>query len=110
MPERDPFHHRGDLGADHPRQSADPLRADRVLLMGHRRRAFLARAERLGTAGGPGALGRPPLASPQTRSERTGFFLWGIADEPFWPVPNGSASSATSVRWPCLTSSAIAMD
>ena len=31
-----------------------------------------------------------------------------MAEEPFWPRPNGSASSRTSVRWPCLTSSATA--
>ncbi len=37
-----------------------------------------------------------------------GFFLCGIADEPFWPFPNGSHSSRTSVRCPCRTSSAIA--
>ena len=37
-----------------------------------------------------------------------GFFLCGIAEEPFWPCPNGSHSSRTSVRWPCRTSSAIA--
>ena len=51
---------------------------------------------------------RTILARPQIRSERTGFRLCGIADEPFWPLPNGSASSATSVRWPCRTSSATA--
>ena len=33
-----------------------------------------------------------------------GFFLCGIALEPFWPAPNGSDSSRTSVRWPCRTS------
>ena len=51
---------------------------------------------------------RTTRASPQIRSERIGFFLCGIADEPFCPAPNGSASSRTSVRWPCRTSSAIA--
>jgi hypothetical protein len=34
--------------------------------------------------------------------------LCGIADEPFWPEPNASESSRTSVRWPCRTSSATA--
>ena len=37
-----------------------------------------------------------------------GFCLCGIAEEPFWPGRNGSASSRTSVRWPCRTSSATA--
>lgn len=37
-----------------------------------------------------------------------GFFLCGIAEEPSCPMPNGSASSRTSVRCPCRTSSAIA--
>ena len=32
----------------------------------------------------------------------------GMAEEPFCPRPNGSASSATSVRCPCRTSSATA--
>ncbi len=31
-----------------------------------------------------------------------------MAEEPFCPAPNASASSATSVRWPCRTSSATA--
>ena len=32
------------------------------------------------------------------RSLMIGFFLCGMADEPFWPLPNGSDSSRTSVR------------
>ena len=51
---------------------------------------------------------RTTRASPAIRSDRIGFFLCGIADEPFWPEPNGSDSSRTSVRWPCRTSSATA--
>ena len=51
---------------------------------------------------------RTTRASPAIRSDRIGFFLCGIALEPFWPEPNGSDSSRTSVRWPCRTSSAIA--
>ena len=51
---------------------------------------------------------RTILASPLIRSARTGFLLCGMADEPFWPAPNGSASSDTSVRWPCRISIAIA--
>ena len=51
---------------------------------------------------------RTTRASPAIRSERIGFFLCGIALEPFWPDPNASDSSRTSVRWPCRTSSAIA--
>ena len=44
------------------------------------------------------AFARTTRASPQRRSETTGLRLCGIADEPFWPLPNGSATSATSVR------------
>ena len=47
-------------------------------------------------------------AMPAIRSETIGFFLCGIAEEPFWPLPKGSHSSRTSVRWPCRTSRAIA--
>ena len=47
-------------------------------------------------------------ARPLIRSALTGFFLCGMEDEPFWAAPNGSASSDTSVRWPCLISIAIA--
>ena len=41
---------------------------------------------------------RTTRASPQMRSATTGLRLCGIADEPFWPLPNGSCTSATSVR------------
>ncbi len=51
---------------------------------------------------------RTMRAIPQMRSLMIGFFLWGMADEPFCPLPNGSQVSRTSVRWPCRTSSAIA--
>ncbi len=51
---------------------------------------------------------RTTLARPLIRSERTGFFLCGMADEPFWPWPKGSASSATSVCCPSLISRATA--
>ncbi len=51
---------------------------------------------------------RTTRAMPAMRSLAIGFFLWGIAEEPFWPLPNGSHSSRTSVRWPCRTSSANA--
>ena len=51
---------------------------------------------------------RTTRAMPAMRSLAIGFFLWGIALEPFWPLPNGSHSSRTSVRWPCRTSSANA--
>ena len=33
-----------------------------------------------------------------------GLRLWGIADEPFWPAPNGSSTSRTSVRCRLRTS------
>ena len=38
------------------------------------------------------------------RSATTGLRLCGIADEPFWPRPNGSITSRTSVRARCRTS------
>ena len=37
-------------------------------------------------------------ARPQTFSQPTGFRLWGMADDPFWPVRNGSSTSRISVR------------
>ena len=46
-------------------------------------------------------------AMPVIFSERMGFFLCGIADEPFCPFPNGSMASSTSVRCRCLISVAI---
>ena len=42
------------------------------------------------------------------RSATTGLRLCGIADEPFWPRPNGSSTSRTSVRARWRTSSAKA--
>src|SRR5579884_2055351 len=44
------------------------------------------------------ACERTTRASPQIRSATTGLRLCGIADEPFWPRPNGSCTSPTSVR------------
>ena len=38
------------------------------------------------------------------RSVRIGLRLWGIAEEPFWPSPNGSSTSRTSVRCRLRTS------
>ena len=35
---------------------------------------------------------------PQSRSPMIGFFLCGIADDPFWPLPKNSSTSCTSVR------------
>ena len=52
------------------------------------------------------AAPRTTRASPQIRSATTGFRLCGIADEPFCPRPNGSCTSATSVRARCRISSA----
>ncbi len=37
------------------------------------------------------------LAKPVILSDKIGFLLWGIADEPFWPFLNGSSASARSV-------------
>ena len=44
------------------------------------------------------AAARTTRARPQMRSATTGLRLCGIADEPFWPRPNGSSTSRTSVR------------
>ena len=44
------------------------------------------------------ALPRRTRARPQIRSLTTGLRLCGIALEPFWPLPNGSSTSRTSVR------------
>ena len=52
------------------------------------------------------ALARTTRARPQIRSATTGFRLCGIDDEPFCPRPNGSCTSATSVRARCRISSA----
>ncbi len=52
------------------------------------------------------AAPRTTRARPQIRSATTGFRLCGIADEPFWPLPNGSCTSDTSVRARCRISSA----
>ena len=51
---------------------------------------------------------RTMRAIPAMRSLAMGFFLCGMALEPFCPLPNGSHSSRTSVRWPCRTSRANA--
>ena len=44
------------------------------------------------------ALPRSTRARPATCSDLIGLRLWGIALEPFWPAPNGSWTSRTSVR------------
>ena len=44
------------------------------------------------------AFARTTRAIPQIRSAVIGLRLCGIADEPFWPRPNGSSTSRTSVR------------
>ena len=44
------------------------------------------------------AFARTTRAIPQMRSAVIGLRLCGIADEPFWPRPNGSSTSRTSVR------------
>ena len=43
------------------------------------------------------AFARTSRARPVTCSHPTGLRLWGMADEPFWPAPNGSSTSRTSV-------------
>ena len=45
------------------------------------------------------ALVRRSRESPQRFSAEMGFFLWGMAEEPFWPLPKPSSTSSTSVRW-----------
>ena len=44
------------------------------------------------------ALPRSTRAQPAMRSLRIGLRLCGMAEEPFWPLPNGSSASRTSVR------------
>ena len=44
------------------------------------------------------ALPRSTRARPATCSDLIGLRLWGIELEPFWPAPNGSRTSPTSVR------------
>ena len=45
------------------------------------------------------AFVRTSRARPATCSQPTGLRLWGIAEEPFCPEPNGSSTSRTSVFW-----------
>ncbi len=52
------------------------------------------------------ALPRSTRAQPAMRSERIGLRLWGIAEEPFWPLPKASSASRTSVRCRWRTSTA----
>ena len=52
------------------------------------------------------AAPRTTRARPQIRSATTGLRLCGIADDPFWPLANGSSTSRTSVRARCRISSA----
>ena len=47
------------------------------------------------------------LAQPQMFSELIGLRLWGIAEEPFWPLRKASSASRTSVLWRLRTSKAI---
>ena len=65
-----------------------------------------ARARGRRSRGRPASHARTTRASPQIRSATTGFRLCGMDDEPFWPRPNGSCTSPTSVRARCRTSSA----
>ena len=53
------------------------------------------------------AYDRSSRAIPHRFSERIGFFLCGIAEEPFCPLPNASVASPTSVRcqWRTVTAS-----
>ena len=50
---------------------------------------------------------RTRRASPHRFSDRIGFFLCGIALEPFCPAAKPSSASPTSVRCQCLTPRAI---
>ena len=52
------------------------------------------------------ALARTIRASPVICSQPIGLRLCGIADDPFWPFANGSATSPTSVFCRPRTSSA----
>ena len=53
------------------------------------------------------AFDRSTRARPDICSQVIGFRLCGMADEPFWPVANGSAASRTSVRCRWRISTAI---
>ena len=53
---------------------------------------------------------RSRRASPYRFSDRIGFFLCGIAEEPFCPLPKASFASPTSVRCQWRTWSADALD
>ena len=61
VPQRDALGHRRHVPADHPGQPGDPLGADGVLLVRHRRGALLALAERLGQLADLGPLAVPHL-------------------------------------------------
>ena len=50
---------------------------------------------------GQGVGRAPARARPVTCSQPTGLRLWGMAEEPFWPSPNGSSTSRTSVFCRC---------
>ncbi len=54
------------------------------------------------------ACPRITRASPETRSDTTGFRLCGMAEDPFCPSANGSCTSRTSVRARCRISVASA--
>ena len=43
-------------------------------------------------------------ARPVRFSLKIGFFLCGIAEDPFWDLPKYSSTSKTSVLWRCLIS------
>ncbi len=67
----------------------------------------MSRSCQSGTFSSPtDAAARTTRARPQIRSETIGLRLWGMAEEPFWPRPNGSSTSRTSVRARCRISSA----
>ena len=53
------------------------------------------------------AYERSRRAMPHRFSDRIGFFLCGMADEPFCPLPNASIASPTSVRCQWRTVSAM---
>ena len=85
MPQRNALHHRNDLRAHDPRQSADALAQDRVALVWHRARALLAGAERLLQLAHLGSLAVPHferdgLAHGGEHCERRNPFTDAVAD------------------------------
>src|SRR5450759_2040639 len=53
------------------------------------------------------ALPRSSRAMPAMRSQMMGLRLWGMAEDPFWPLAKGSSASRISIRCRARPSGAI---